>query len=67
MTSFFAAYDTLCEEGTATPVCKALNEVADVSVPGNAEEQVDVAIVHYLSFTTLGIAKLLSPTIFFCL
>lgn len=34
MTSFFAAYDALCEEGTATPVCKALDEVADISVPG---------------------------------
>lgn len=33
-TSFFAAYDALCEEGTATPVCKALDEVADISVPG---------------------------------
>ncbi|GMH07895.1 hypothetical protein Nepgr_009735 [Nepenthes gracilis] len=35
VTSFFAAYDALCEEGTATPVCKALNEVADISVPGS--------------------------------
>lgn len=34
MTSFFAAFDALCEEGTATPVCKALDEVADISVPG---------------------------------
>ncbi|KAM0952110.1 putative tRNA ligase 1 [Dioscorea sansibarensis] len=34
-TSFFAAYDALCEEGTATPVCKALDEVADISVPGS--------------------------------
>lgn len=34
MTSFFAAYDALCEEGTATPVCEALDEVADISVPG---------------------------------
>lgn len=33
-TSFFAAYDALCEEGTATTVCKALDEVADISVPG---------------------------------
>ncbi|CAN6197163.1 unnamed protein product, partial [Urochloa humidicola] len=33
-TSFFAAYDALCEEGTATPVCKALDEIADISVPG---------------------------------
>ena len=35
MTSIFAAYDALCEEGTATPVCKALDEVADISIPGN--------------------------------
>lgn len=34
MTSFFAAYDVLCEEGTATSVCKALDEVADLSIPG---------------------------------
>lgn len=33
-TSFFAAYDALCEEGTATSVCKALDEIADISVPG---------------------------------
>ena len=32
--SFFAAYDALCEEGTATSVCKALDEIADVAVPG---------------------------------
>lgn len=34
MTSFFAAYDAMYEEGTATPVCQALDEVADISVPG---------------------------------
>ncbi|URE03204.1 hypothetical protein MUK42_21425 [Musa troglodytarum] len=37
VTSFFAAFDALCEEGTATPVCKALNEVADISVPGSKD------------------------------
>lgn len=35
MTSFFAAFDALCEDGTATPVCKALDEVADISVSGS--------------------------------
>ncbi|XP_058729875.1 tRNA ligase 1 [Vicia villosa] len=35
--SFFAAYDALCEEGTATSVCKALDEIADVSVPGSKD------------------------------
>ncbi|KAF8395227.1 hypothetical protein HHK36_019169 [Tetracentron sinense] len=35
--SFFAAYDALCEEGTATPVCKALDEVADISIPGSKD------------------------------
>ncbi|XP_051134259.1 tRNA ligase 1 [Andrographis paniculata] len=35
--SFFAAYDALCEEGTATPVCQALDEVADISVPGSID------------------------------
>ncbi|KAI3917376.1 hypothetical protein MKW98_027295 [Papaver atlanticum] len=33
VSSFFAAFDALCEEGTATTVCKALDEVADISVP----------------------------------
>lgn len=37
VTSFFAAYDALCEEGTAVPVCKALDEVADISVPGTVD------------------------------
>ncbi|CAN6463133.1 unnamed protein product [Victoria cruziana] len=37
VTSFFAAYDALCEEGTATPVCRALDEVADISVPGSKD------------------------------
>lgn len=35
MTSFFAAFDALCEEGIATSVCRALDEVADISVPGD--------------------------------
>uniref|UniRef100_A0A0D9WWF4 tRNA ligase phosphodiesterase domain-containing protein n=1 Tax=Leersia perrieri TaxID=77586 RepID=A0A0D9WWF4_9ORYZ len=35
--SFFAAYDALCEEGTATPVCKALDEIADVAVPASKD------------------------------
>ncbi|GAB2222695.1 hypothetical protein Droror1_Dr00016818 [Drosera rotundifolia] len=37
VTSFFVAFDALCEEGTATPVCKALDEVADISVPGSKD------------------------------
>ncbi|XP_047337550.1 tRNA ligase 1 [Impatiens glandulifera] len=37
VTSFFAAYDALCEEGTATPVCKTLDEVADISIPGSKD------------------------------
>ncbi|CAA0811963.1 RNAligase [Striga hermonthica] len=35
--SFFAAYDALCEEGIASSVCKALDEVADISVPGSKD------------------------------
>lgn len=35
--SFFAAYDALCEEGLATTVCRALDEVADISVPGSID------------------------------
>nr|XP_043613270.1 tRNA ligase 1 [Erigeron canadensis] len=37
VTTFFAAYDALCEEGTATSVCKALDEMADISVPGSVD------------------------------
>ncbi|KAK8645408.1 hypothetical protein V6N13_119238 [Hibiscus sabdariffa] len=37
VTSFFAAYDLLYEEGTATSVCRALDEVADISVPGSKD------------------------------
>ncbi|XP_039052476.1 tRNA ligase 1-like isoform X3 [Hibiscus syriacus] len=37
VTSFFAAYDLLYEEGTATSVCSALDEVADISVPGSKD------------------------------
>ncbi|CAB4313146.1 unnamed protein product [Prunus armeniaca] len=37
VTSFFAAFDALCEEGTATPVCIALNEIADISIPGSKD------------------------------
>ncbi|XP_065865631.1 tRNA ligase 1 [Euphorbia lathyris] len=37
VTSFFAAFDALCEEGTATTVCRALDEVADISVPGSKD------------------------------
>ncbi|XP_074311540.1 tRNA ligase 1 [Silene latifolia] len=36
-TSFFAAYDTLCEEGTAITVCKALDELADICIPGSID------------------------------
>ncbi|RXI04526.1 hypothetical protein DVH24_038800 [Malus domestica] len=37
VTSFFAAFDALCEEGTATTVCMALDEVADISIPGSKD------------------------------
>ncbi|KAL6276040.1 hypothetical protein ACE6H2_019641 [Prunus campanulata] len=37
VTSLFAAFDALCEEGTATPVCIALNEIADISIPGSKD------------------------------
>ncbi|MQL87258.1 hypothetical protein Taro_019800, partial [Colocasia esculenta] len=37
VTSFFATFDALCEEGTASPVCRALDEVADISVPGSKD------------------------------
>ncbi|XP_059626746.1 tRNA ligase 1 [Cornus florida] len=37
VTSFFAAFDVLCEEGTATSVCKALDEVADICIPGSKD------------------------------
>ncbi|XP_076938359.1 tRNA ligase 1-like [Bidens hawaiensis] len=37
VSSFFAAFDALREEGTATSVCRALDEVADISVPGSID------------------------------
>ncbi|XP_039066009.1 tRNA ligase 1-like isoform X2 [Hibiscus syriacus] len=37
VTSFFTAYDLLYEEGTATSACSALDEVADISVPGSKD------------------------------
>jgi hypothetical protein len=37
VTSFFAAFDALCEEGIATSVCRALDEVADISVPASKD------------------------------
>ncbi|WCJ31033.1 tRNA ligase 1 [Euphorbia peplus] len=37
VTSFFTAFDALYEEGTATTVCRALDEVADISVPGSTD------------------------------
>ncbi|KFK43107.1 hypothetical protein AALP_AA1G080900 [Arabis alpina] len=37
VTSFFAAFDALCEEGIATSVCSALDEVADISIPGSKD------------------------------
>uniref|UniRef100_A0A7N1A6Z7 tRNA ligase phosphodiesterase domain-containing protein n=1 Tax=Kalanchoe fedtschenkoi TaxID=63787 RepID=A0A7N1A6Z7_KALFE len=37
VTSFFAAFDALCEEGTASTVCNALDDVADISVPGSQD------------------------------
>ncbi|KAL6194871.1 hypothetical protein ACLB2K_035946 [Fragaria x ananassa] len=37
VTSFFAAFDALSEEGTATTVCRAFDEVADISIPGSKD------------------------------
>ncbi|CAN8311589.1 unnamed protein product [Cochlearia groenlandica] len=37
VTSFFALFDALCEEGIATSVCSALDEVADISVPASKD------------------------------
>ncbi|CAM8967385.1 unnamed protein product [Rhodiola kirilowii] len=37
VSSFFAAFDAFCEEGTASNVCNALDEIADVSVPGSKD------------------------------
>ncbi|TQD91064.1 hypothetical protein C1H46_023348 [Malus baccata] len=45
VTSFFAAFDALCEEGTATPVCMALNEVADISIPGKLFSEFDLILI----------------------
>ncbi|KAL5701474.1 hypothetical protein ACHQM5_026804 [Ranunculus cassubicifolius] len=37
VSAFFSVFDVLCEEGIATTVCKALDELADVSVPGSID------------------------------
>ncbi|KAG7528705.1 hypothetical protein ISN45_Un118g000040, partial [Arabidopsis thaliana x Arabidopsis arenosa] len=42
VTSFFAAFDALCEEGIATSVCRALDEVADISVPVSSQSARDM-------------------------
>lgn len=34
VTSFFTAYDALCEEGLAGTVTKVLNDIADNHLPG---------------------------------
>ncbi|KAH7444044.1 hypothetical protein KP509_02G061700 [Ceratopteris richardii] len=39
-TSFFTAYDALCEEGIATEVSRTLDEVSDVSAPGSKSHTV---------------------------
>ncbi|XP_021734193.1 tRNA ligase 1-like [Chenopodium quinoa] len=56
VTSFFAAFDALCEEGTATSVCKALDEVADISIPGTKDHtEVQGEILEGL------VARIVSP------
>jgi hypothetical protein len=35
VSTFFAAYDALCEEGLASTVTKSLTEIADTSLPGS--------------------------------
>ncbi|KAL3834454.1 hypothetical protein ACJIZ3_009190 [Penstemon smallii] len=53
--SFFAAYDALCEEGTTTLVCKALNEVAVISFPGSKDHvKVQGEILEGLVARTVG-------------
>ncbi|KAI3899528.1 hypothetical protein MKW92_026618 [Papaver armeniacum] len=63
VSSFFAAYDALCEEGTTTPVCKALDEVADISVTASKDhvqvqgeilEGLVARMVSHESFETHG-------------
>ena len=50
----FAAFDALCEEGTATSVCRALDEVADISVPGNVFLR-----IHIFFFKEFNLMKLI--------
>ncbi len=40
MSTFFAAYDALCEEGLASTVTKSLTEIADTSLPGSFLPQI---------------------------
>lgn len=56
-TSFFTAYDALCEEGTATSVSKVMDEVADVSVPATKSHmEVQGEILEGL------VARIVSPS-----
>ncbi|KAK4490159.1 hypothetical protein RD792_000816 [Penstemon davidsonii] len=53
--SFFGAYDSLYEEGTATLICKALDDVADISVPGSKDHvKVQGEILEGLVARTVG-------------
>ncbi|KAL3845470.1 hypothetical protein ACJIZ3_002873 [Penstemon smallii] len=53
--SFFAAYDKLYEEGTATYICRALDEVANISVPGSKDHvKVQGEILEGLVARTVG-------------
>lgn len=55
-TSFFTAYDALCEEGTATSVSSILDEVSDISVPASkSHAEVQGEILEGL------VARIVSP------
>ena len=45
---FFKAYDDLSEEGTATTVCKKLDEVADISIPGKVRSRLRMQLTKCL-------------------
>ncbi|KAI5080907.1 hypothetical protein GOP47_0004090 [Adiantum capillus-veneris] len=56
-TSFFTAYDALCEEGTATTVYKVMNEVADISAQASKSHmEVQGEILEGL------VARIVSPS-----
>ncbi|KAM3296703.1 hypothetical protein ACQJBY_038849 [Aegilops geniculata] len=63
-TSFFAAYDALCEEGTATPICNVLGSKDHVMVQGEILEGLVARIVSRESLVQMeGLRNCQQPSL----